>query len=689
MIARVALPIPHDELFDYLVPEGLDVGVGHRVQVPLGKRAAWGIVVELLPAPTREGLQLRPLLRSAGPALPPWGIDLVAAVARRAHVTLGLALAQTVPTPARLRAGTLGLALSPADVNKALEEMRRRAPRQAAVLALVAEGRSWEELRTVRGAPSALRALVRKGFLQPSFLPFAYREERPPPSLNHEQGQALEQVLGLVGEGKTCLLFGPPASGKTEVYLEAARAVAEERRSAVLLEPEVSLLPQLWARARGRLGFDPYAYHGGLAPGARWQAWEAALHGRLRCAVGTRSAVFLPARDLGLVVVDEESEPAYKQDERAPYYHAREVAQDRARIQGCAVLLGSAAPAVTTFHRAEIGEIGLLKLQERWGGAPPQVRAVPKSGKILGAELQEAIRRHLDHGGQVLLFLNRLGFFTGAICRGCHSLLRCPSCALGLVYHRNRGFICHACGYSVAHPRCPTCGGDRFRLFGLGTERVEHEVKRCFPGTPVARLDSSTSRDAGGILAAVARGEVRILVGTQMIGKGLDFPGITLVGIIDADLLLGRPDYRGAERTYQVIVAAAGRAGRGTARGEVLVQTDQPDYYPIRHALTGNYGAFYQEELNYRRTLRYPPFAQLVRLVAEGPQGPQRLEKVGRAVARPGVEVLGPSPLLPRRGIPRAQLLLRGDKDLPRLLHELLPLAPTWLRVDPDPLTFW
>ena len=677
MIARVALPIPGAGPFDYLVPEGMEVGVGDRVLVPLGKRRLWGVVVELPLASPHPG-ELQRIEASQGRVIPPRQLPLFAQVAADSFVSLGLALGRLIPPQARSRAKRYVLTVPPGEAQRLLEGLKRRAPAQARALQAVLSGEA--------PPAAAARALLRKGVLRPEPLPFSFplREARVEPALTPGQEQALEAVSR--GAGETFLLFGPPGAGKTEVYLRAAREVLTCGCTALLLEPEVSLLPQLWARAEAALAEEVALYFGELPAGQRWRVWQGALEGGIRAACGTRSAAFLPLPELGLVVVDEEGEPAYKQEEMAPYYHARQVARARAG-QGATVVLGSAAPQVETYFAAEKGEIELLPLPERVVGAPPRVLLVPKGEEVIGPELQAAMDRHLARGGQVLLFINRRGFFTGAACRGCGAVLRCPGCEVPLAFYlAGRAFRCHVCGRTYPEPRCGHCGGERFRLFGVGSERVEFETRRLFPSLSVARLDTDTAPRRGEILAALARGEIDVLVGTQMVGKGLDFPRITLVGVIDADGLLSLPDFRAGERAFQLLLAAAGRAGRGPWPGEVIVQTAQPDHYAIRFAARGDYLGFYREELRFREPLGYPPFSRLVRLWVEGGRAEAKAGKLARQLEGAGLEVLGPVRLHPRRGVPRWQLLLRGGSELLRQLKEALPQLPPGVKVDPDPV---
>ncbi|MFH1609852.1 MAG: primosomal protein N' [Candidatus Bipolaricaulota bacterium] len=686
MIARVALPIPRAAPFDYEVPPDLPMAVGHRVRVPLGTHHLWGIVVELVDEPTFPGRLLR-IESSSGPSLPVSMIELTERVARGSFVAHGLALARLVPPPSRARTREVELAVPPDVARQAAEALARRAPAQARTLAAVTAGTTRiEDLRRLPGGTRAVGLLLRKGVLRSRHLPFSYREERKEFALNPDQRTAVEAIRAGIGKGGKYLLFGPAGSGKTEVYLRSVAEAVGQGKEALLLAPEVSLLPQLWARAERALGSLPGTYFGELPPGERWRAWQGAMRGDIRCAVGTRSAVFLPLQDLGLVALDEEGEPAYKQEEMAPYYHARAVAELRSAREGAAVVLGAAAPAVETYYRAERGELTLLRLRERVAGSLPTVRVAPRGDDVIGPVLREAITRHLSQGGQVLLFINRLGFFTGAACR-CRAILRCARCEIPFVFHlADRTFRCHACGSALRDPTCPSCGEARFHLFGVGTERVEHEAKMLFPSATVARLDADTARDRDKILSALAQGEVHILVGSQMVGKGLDFPGITLVGVVNADQLLSIPDFRAGERTYQLIASAAGRAGRGARPGEVIVQSDHADYYAIRHALSEDYIRFYQEELRYRESLRYPPFSRLVRMVSEGRGAEGKAGVLAKDLLDQGFEVLGPARLFPRRGVPRAQLLVRGQEEVVDALAQAIPDLPPWLKVDPDPM---
>ncbi len=625
MIALVLLPIPGTTGFDYLIPQGMTVHPGDWVEVPFGKRVLSGIASEIRETPEYTGT-LQSIRRVLGPALPSHLLPTLVQTSEEACTPLGITLAHVVPRPAT---------------------SRPRAPR----------------------------------------LPFSYTEKEKQVELNPEQERAAEVLSQAVGQGKRFLLYGPSGSGKTEVFLGATRKVLAEGQEFLLLEPEISLLPQLWARAGRTLGIAPPVYHGELPGGERYRIWVQALRGEIPGAVGTRSASFLPFPKLGLIVIDEEGEPGYK-EERAPHYHARRVAEARTQ-EGATLVLVGAAPSVETFFRGETGEIEVLRLSRRVAGKEPEVHVVEKEpDEVLSPKLRQAMARHLAQGGQVLLFLNRLGYFTGAVCRRCGEILRCPECEVALSFHlAEKTFRCPACGQTFPGPVCRRCGGTQFRMFGIGTERVEHEARRLFPEARIARLDEETTKDRDRILTAFSQGELDILVGAQMVGKGLDFPNITLVGIIDADQLLALPTFYAAERTFQLLLSASGRAGRGEAPGEVLVQTNMPDHYAIASALRGDYATFYREEIKFRQILRYPPFSRIVRILARGKRAEVQAEKTAKTLEEAGLEVLGPAKLHPLRGEPRFQLLVRGAENVPQLVNKALPKIPLNLRVEPDP--FW
>jgi primosomal protein N' (replication factor Y) len=536
------------------------------------------------------------------------------------------------------------------------------------------------------------------------------------------------------------LLHGVTGSGKTEIYLRAVAEVLRRGQGAIVLVPEIALATQTVRRVVARFPGKVAVWHSGLSLGERFDTWGRVRAGELPVVVGARSALFAPVPNLGLVVVDEEHEPAYKQA-RSPRYHAREVALQLGRLTGATVILGSATPDVATFRRAERGELTLLTLPKRvlahrqhmaiqvmaaQTRVPPLVarpvgpgfydlRTLPlppvevvdlreelKAGNrtIFSRALQRAIRKTLDAGQQVLLFLNRRGAATFVLCRDCGHVMRCSRCEVPLTFHAgDEALICHHCSRRQPNPdRCPACKSSRIRYFGLGTERVEAVVREMFPDARPLRWDLDTARARGSHAAFFQQlidGRANVLVGTQMIAKGLDLPLVTLVGVVSADTALYLPDFRAAERTFQLLMQVAGRAGRSPLGGRVILQTYNPDLPVIRAAAAHDYAAFYRDELAARREGRYPPFKRLARLIFTG-SGTERAQREAERMAQalrthiarrgePGVEIIGPAPCFYRRlrGQHRWHILVRANE--PEALLRPIPLPLGW-RVDVDPM---
>jgi primosomal protein N' (replication factor Y) len=472
-----------------------------------------------------------------------------------------------------------------------------------------------------------------------------------------------EAALTEIEKGGVVLLHGVTGSGKTEVYLRAIGRVVAQGKQAIVLVPEIALTPQTLARFKAR--FERVAVlHSVLTESDRAGQWRAIRAGEVDVVVGARSAVFAPTRALGLIVVDEEHEGAYKQ-ENAPRYHAREVAVHRARAEGAAAVLGSATPSLESYHRARQGEYRMASLPRRIGGREMPVievvdmaaeRAEVKHYPVISRRLEELIREASAQGEQVLLFLNRRGFLTHVSCPRCHWVLRCGRCDVTLTYHQKTDrAACHYCNRETPLPEaCPDCHSGKLLRLGIGTERIEEEMRRLFPGRQVSRMDSDamrTKRDYRASLGALWRGETDILVGTQMIAKGLDVPDVTLVGVTNADTAFHLPDFRAAERTFQLITQVAGRTGRGPRGGRVVVQTFNPNHYAIRQAAGYDYEGFADRELEMRRELGYPPFVPLVRLVVQGAgedavrRAAERLgEKLKASFDEEQARVLGPAP---------------------------------------------
>ena len=611
----------------------------------------------------------------------------------------------------------------------ALAQLARRAPRRAEALARLARegpiasaalapGVSAEALRALEKAGLAARAQV-EATLDP-FLGERVARDAPPPA-TVAQAEAVKAIMGAltVGKFETFLLYGKTGSGKTEVYLRVIGAALARGSGAVVLVPEIALTPQLVRRFRARLGDRVAVQHSGLSDRERGDQWRRIRRGELPVVIGARSAVLAPLEHVGAIIVDEEHEGSYKQEENL-LYHARDVAVMRAKLESAVVVLGSATPSIESFHNAERGRYHRLDLPERVMDRPlPHVALVDLRAekRERGAEptslsrpLCEALTATVARGEQAILFLNRRGFATFVFCRDCGHTARCPNCDMSLVLHRAgpvRGLRCHACDHREPPPeRCAKCGGPASEARGLGTQRVEAEVREAIAGVRTARLDRDTTTRRGAleaILAELREGRVDVLIGTQMVAKGHDFPGVTLVGVISAEASLQFPDFRAPERTFQLLTQVAGRAGRGDRPGLVLVQTLEPDHPCLTHVLSHDYAGFYREEILHRREPGWPPFRRLVNLRISSPsaQGAEvaaarcadaaRRAISAEGAAAEGVEALGPAPAIIARvrNRWRWQLLLRGPSPGPlrrvaqRVLAEIGRRAGVVVDVDP------
>jgi primosomal protein N' (replication factor Y) len=491
---------------------------------------------------------------------------------------------------------------------------------------------------------------------------------------------AQEDALRIIEQGGVVLLHGVTGSGKTEVYLRAIAKSVSQGKQAIVLVPEIALTPQTVSRFKAR--FPRVAVlHSVLTQADRARQWRAIREGEIDVIVGARSAVFAPTRSLGLIVLDEEHEAAYKQ-ENDPRYHAREVAVQRSRIEGATVILGSATPSLEALHRAQTGEYRLARMPHRVEEREmPEIEVVDMAAEklelkrhpIISRRLEQLMRVSMERKEQAILFLNRRGFLTHVSCRRCGWFFSCRRCDVAMTYHRETArAICHYCYDSQAlPPTCPDCGAGTLALYGMGTERVEQEIKHLFPGFAVNRMDSDSMKtrdDYRRSLSALWDGETDILVGTQMIAKGLDVPDVTLVGVVSADTAFHIPDFRSAERTFQLITQVAGRTGRGSKGGRVVLQTFYPQHYAIKMAATYDFEGFTRKELELRKELGYPPFMSLVRALVQGwnaervhQAAKQLAEKLKATFDESQMRVLGPAepPLYKLRGRTRMHLLLK------------------------------
>ena len=589
-------------------------------------------------------------------------------------------------------------------------------------------------LMTLSGrSRSVIAHLIKKNILEArekqlyrSVTPVAVIGETAAPfQANEDQRRALQGILdSLEGGGfAPCLLHGVTGSGKTEVYFLAMRDVLQKGGGVLFLVPEIGLTPQLLGRLHQRFPDEPVAVlHSGISPAVRYDQWYCIQRGDIRIVVGARSALFAPIRDLRLIIVDEEHDDSYKQDDRIRY-NARDLAIVKARMVGATVVLGSATPAIQTFYNARSGRYACFTLPHRVEERPlPRIDIVdmrlPENGDggkdnapILSRRLREALRETLARKKQALLLLNRRGFNTIMLCRDCGHVLRCRNCDLPLTLHvREEVLTCHYCDFNVkAATRCPACRGSRIAGYGAGTERLEELIRTFFPQARVARMDRDTTTLAGAhekILRAVASGEIDILVGTQMISKGHDFPNVVLVGVISADTSLNIPDFRASEKTFQLLTQVSGRGGRGDFPGQVIIQTFNPAHYVLQRVKDHNYHAFYEEEIALRHSLSYPPYTRMVNLHLsslnkdKGRLAVKELGKLARDLPRlwnasEKVTVIGPAeaPLARIRNRYRWQLLLTGtdNRMLHRLAQEILSrhhVAGLEVKVDVDPMNF-
>ena len=635
MVARVAIDLALDRLFDYEVPEALEgkLAVGQLLSVPFGHREARGFVMEIGGRGTGDGERvLKPVsaIVDETPFFSPALIDLARKVAEYTASPIESVLRAAVPAAVMRRNARAReqLFVEPALVPSPVELTRRQRWLYDQVVRL---GGGWmtQLVRELGTTPAALKALGLKGLVGVSVRarrrdPLAGRRILPskPLALNPEQSAALAAVGELGGGGpSTLLLYGVTGSGKTEVYLQAIAKELEAGRGTIVLVPEISLTPQTVSRFASRFGDMVAVLHSALSDGERYDEWHRIRAGAARVVVGPRSAVWAPVRDLGLIVVDEEHEPSYKQEDN-PRYSARDVAVLRGAVEGAKVVLGSATPSLESWRNAETGKYRLASITRRAGaGTLPGVRLVDlgedgAGGAIFSRDLIDAISLRLDRGEQTILFLNRRGFSRQYVCAACGWTATCPACDLAYTYHRADSCLrCHVCGGWTELPaKCPDCGGAEFACQGIGTQRAEAALRKCFPRASVLRMDAdSTSRRSShdDILGAFRRGEADILVGTQMIAKGLDFPNVTLVGVLNADSTLSLPDFRASERAFQLFAQVSGRAGRAELPGEVLIQTRNPADAVLRAVVAGDFAKFAARELEDRREAFFPPFCHL------------------------------------------------------------------------------
>jgi primosomal protein N' (replication factor Y) len=716
----VLVPVALDHTYSYRVPGDLDLAPGDLVRVPLGPRAATGVVwadrVEVKP-----GLHNRMKDVEEKLDVPPLKAELRGFVDWVSDYTLaprGMVLRMA------LRMGEhLGRARERIGVRLAGPLPRRMTPARGRVLALLADGlaRGKTEVAQAAGvSPAVIDGLLDEGTLESLALPPEPVARAPDPDFARPdfapaQGLAAGELRAIVAKGGygVTLLDGVTGSGKTQVYFEAMAEIVRRGRQALVLLPEIALTTQFLDRFTARFGVRPAEWHSALAPRRRERTWTAVAAGEVSVMVGARSALFLPYADLGLIVVDEEHDPAYKQEDGARY-HARDMAVVRARGADIPIVLASATPSVETEVNARRGRYRRLHLPERFGGARlPGIETIdlraegPPRGRFIAPRLAEAVKTRIEHGEQALLFLNRRGYAPLTLCRQCGFRLGCPNCDAWLVDHRfKRRLVCHHCGFSMPPPaQCPQCqASDSFVAVGPGVERLNQEALELFPDSRILVLSSDLVESVERLreeLDEVADGRFDIIIGTQLVAKGHHFPKLNLVGVIDADLGLANGDPRAAERTFQLLHQVVGRAGREERPGIGYLQTHQPEHPVMRALVAADREAFYTSEIELREKTHYPPFGRLASLLISAGERPSA-ESYGRRLVAAAprsdeVRILGPAeaPLAVVRGRHRFRLLVKSPRgfDLSAYLRAWLGAAPKRkgnlkLEVDVDPQSF-
>src|SRR5213595_3417353 len=733
--ARVIIDRAIRRELDYAIPERVSarVGIGARVLVPFRDRRALATVVALLEETNVKGIREIEAVIGEGPTLSEPLLELARWIASYYCCPIEAVMRSLLPQV--IRRAEVGwkkqqfVEIGSIVTSEMMEALRRRAPRQAELLEELTKANAAlpaaEILRRLSLNVSTLRALVKRGLLKISERavardPHAGEQFIPGPELllNEEQTAAFATIVRAISsaeKAKPILLHGVTGSGKTEIYLHAIRETLTRNRTAIVLVPEISLTPQTVERFKSRFAeaHDMVAVlHSHLSEGERHDEWHKLHSGRARIVIGARSAVFAPLENLGLIVVDEEHETTYKQEE-APRYHARDVAVVRAKIEKCLTILGSATPSLESYHNAAIGKYRLASLTQRIDEKQmPLMRIVDlrqerrkeKKAAILSEKLSQAIATRLEKREQTILFLNRRGFSTSLLCSNCGEARNCPNCSVALTFHRHMARLsCHLCGHTAAVPKkCPACGKDALIYAGFGTEKVESTVSHLFPKANVRRMDadSMTRKEAyRDTLRNFRTGKIDILVGTQMIAKGLHFPNVTLVGIINADLALHLPDFRAGERTFQLLTQVAGRAGRGETPGEVFVQTYTPFSPSIQFARHHDFAGYVEQELEFRERCDFPPFKHAILITI--PSGHEERAKFSAETLMRRLKeslspefILGdpmPAPLEKLQGEFRFHILIRGEAimRLSRLVRETLNKLPfpedVTVTVDVDP----
>ncbi len=734
MFVRVLPDQAAGRMLDYRVPQPIQasVGIGSRVRVPVRTRLLTGTVIGVMDECAFDSVRDIAELLDEKPMIRPALLELAAWIADYYCCPLETAVRGVLPVAVRdgkVTSKTLNAVRLLRGLNDLeLAKLEKKAPRQADALRVLIEASGVAMPVTLAAAKagvseSVFRALEKHGFavIEPMKVarnPYAERfVAGVEVVLNAEQEEAMKSVEAAMAQPvKPILLFGVTGSGKTEIYLRAIRRAVDAGKTALVLVPEIALTPQTVERFKSRFADmqDAIAVmHSHLSEGERYDEWHKIHSGEARIVIGARSSIFAPVENPGIIIVDEEHESSYKQDE-APRYNARDLAVLRGKREGAAVVLGSATPSLESWHNAQSGKYELVRLSQRVDDkSMPVVRVLDlrrparndPEGGILSRSLREAIEDRMQKGEQTILFLNRRGFSTSMLCEVCGHVCECPDCSVSLTFHRAaERLVCHICGHNRRAPKgCPKCADPKIRHSGTGTQKVEEVLNKIFPKARIARMDadSMTRKDSyRETLGAFKEGKLDILVGTQMIAKGLHFPNVTLVGIVNADLGLHIPDFRAGERVFQLLTQVAGRAGRGEMEGEVVVQTYTPFSPSIQFARHHDYEGFMEQEMDFRKNFGYPPFGRMAMITLRGTMR-ERVEFSAQTLARklrgsaPADILVGegvPAPLEKAKTYYRFQVSLRGSSSqkLSRLARATLDVLTmpedVFVAVDIDPL---
>ncbi len=690
----------------YQVSEAQHALVGSRVLVPVKTMRKVGIVVSLYEGDVAKVKSIAAILDD-NPLITGELIDLLQWCSRYYHAGIGATLALALP-PYLRQARAI-----PPDTEAVLYRTpagtgRIGSKQRDIIEAIPEEGISAERLRKIfPGSSSSISSLIEKGYLkrlEEPFKPAQSHESTPPPDYTGDQAAAISALCDDVASHrfKTIILHGITGSGKTEVYLAGATQALSMGLSVLYLVPEIALTPQTVAMIQNRIPSEIAVFHSGLSPKARLEEFMKVSCDKVHFVLGTRSAIFAPLKNLGLIVVDEEHDHSYKQEDGVPY-NARDLAILRARNNDAVVILGSATPSMDTFSRAGTGNTHLITMSQRTGGAVlPRIEIVDMRGVqgSLSERLQNAIVDTVARQEQVLLFINRRGFSSAMVCPGCGQTLTCSHCATSLTYHKARGIaLCHYCGFSIHLPEiCPSCGCLDMKPIGLGTEQITQAVQHCLPDVRILKMDSdeiTTTKKLASALQAIRNHDVDIIVGTQMIAKGHDFPRLTLVGVMHAEQLLFLPDFRAGERTYQQIVQVAGRAGRRLSDTRVIIQTLIPEHPLIQSIAAYDYEGMLASEEKTRREAGFPPFSYMARCVFSSPDNDavkQVIHLAAAKISRPDIDILGPAPApIPfLRNRHRWHILIRSAdrKHVHQAIDSLLKMnipSQVHCKIDVDP----